>query len=274
MFGLWLQEKELLGRPDAAHVADELIRVAGRTAEGASIQAGQRVLDFGSGTGAIALAAADRGADVVAVDVDTAALGRGRDLSRSVKAPIRHLRADGRALPFADDSFDASVHRSVLIYMPSREKAVREERRVLRHGGRVSCSESLGTELDLETEDLGIERVWRGGLRDILLDSPDAFTLSAPALEYLYVENGFAEVSIAAVRHAVKLESSEAVARAFAVSPPAALSARERWQRAGIAAGLVDEFLARLAAEAERGRPATLTSLEGYLTARARKLRI
>jgi SAM-dependent methyltransferase len=274
VFALWLQDKELAGRPDAARVADELTHVASRTAEGASIQSGQRVLDIGSGTGAIALAAADKGANVVAVDVDGAALARGRELSRSIQAPVRHLLADGRALPFADDGFDVSVHRSVLIYMMSREKAVREERRVLRNGGRVSCSESLGTELDLETEDLGIERVWRGGLRDILLDSPDAFTLSAPALEYLYVENGFAQVSIAAVRHAVKLESADAVARAFAVSPPAALSARERWQRAGIAAGLVDEFLARLAAEAERGRPATLISLEGYLTARVRKVRV
>jgi hypothetical protein len=105
-------------------------------------------------------------------------------------------------------------------------------------------------------------------MREILMETPDAFTLSASQLLALYEENGFAEVSVAAVRHDVILDSPEAVARTFATSPPIGLSARERWQRAGISGSLVDEFLARLSADAERGRPATLVASEGYLTAR------
>ena len=269
VFGLWLQEKELVGRPDAARVADELTSVAQRIAEGAVIEDGSRVLDIGSGAGAVAFAAADRGARVVAVDVSADALHRGRELGRPIDAPVVHAAADARALPFADGSFEASVHRSVLVYMEGRERAVAEEKRVLRSGGTVSCSESLGTGLDLETYDPGIDRVWRGGLRDILMETPDAFTLSSAQLLSLYEAAGFEEVSVAAVRHTVTLDSQDAVARAFAVSPPAGLSARERWQRAGIAGALVDEFLARLAAEAERDRPATLLASEGFLTARA-----
>lgn len=269
VFGLWLQEKELVGRQDATRVANELTSVAQRIAEGAAVEDGSRVLDIGSGTGAVAFAAADRGARVVAVDVDTAALGRGRELGRSIEAPLLHAAADARALPFADASFDASVHRSVLVYMEGRERVVAEERRVLRPGGTVSCSESLGTGLDLETYDPGIDRVWRGGLREILMETPDTFTLSAPQLLALYKENGFEEVSVAAVRHTVTLDSQDAVVRAFAVAPPAGLSARERWQRAGIAGALVDELLTRLVAEAERDRPATLIASEGFLTATA-----
>jgi SAM-dependent methyltransferase len=181
---------------------------------------------------------------------------------------VLHAAADARALPFADDSFDISVHRSVLVYMDERERAVGEELRVLRPGGAVSCSESLGTGLDLETYDPGVERVWRGGLREILMSTPDTFTLSSAQLLSLYRESGFTEVSVGAVRHAVILDSQDAVVRAFAVAPPAGLSARERWQRAGIAGALVDEFLARLAVEAERDQPATLTVSEGFLTAR------
>lgn len=269
VFGLWLQEKELAGRRDAARVADELTSVARRIAEGAAIEDGSRVLDIGSGAGAVAFAAADRGARVAAVDVDIGALGRGRELGRSIDAPVLHAGADARALPFADDSFDASVHRSVLVYMDRRERAAAEERRVLRPGGTVSCSESLGTGLDLETYDPGIDRVWRGGLREILMETPDAFTLSSAQLLALYQEAGFEDVSVAAVRHAVSLDSQDVVVRAFALAPPAGLSAKERWQRAGIAGGLIDEFLARLATEAERDRPATLLASEGFLTARA-----
>jgi SAM-dependent methyltransferase len=268
VFGLWLQEKELIGRPDAGSVAEDLTTVAARIAEGAGIEEGSRVLDLGSGTGAVAFAAADRGGRVLATDVSTEALAKGQEISRAIRAPVRHAAADARSLPFADDSFDVSVHRSVLVYMEAKERAVAEELRVLRPGGTVSCSESLGTALDLETVDPGIERVWRGGLREILMNTPDAFTLSSAQLLALYGENGFTEVSAAAVRHAVILDSRDAVARSFAVAPPAGLSARERWQRAGIAGGLVDEFLARLVVEAERDQPATLTVSEGFLTAR------
>ena len=268
VFGLWLQEKELVGRPDAGRVAEDLTTVAARIAEGAAIEEGSRVLDLGSGTGAVAFAAADQGARVLATDVSVDALATGREISLSIEAPVRHAAADARALPFADDAFDVSVHRSVLVYMDARERAVAEELRVLRPGGTVSCSESLGTALDLETFDPGLERVWRGGLGEILMNTPDAFTLSSAQLLALYRENGFTEVSVAAVRHAVILDTRDAVVRAFAVAPPAGLSARERWQRAGVAGGLVDEFLARLVVEAERDQPATLTVSEGFLTAR------
>lgn len=269
MFGLWLQEKELVGRADAPRVAEELTEVASRIVEGAGLEHGARVLDIGSGTGAVAFAAADRGARVVAIDVKPPSLGHGRELSRSIDAPVVHAVADARGLPFPDDSFDASVHRSVFVYMEHRERAVAEERRVLRPGGSVSCSESLGAGLDLETDDPGIDRVWRGGLRDILLETPDAFTLSSADLLGLYQAHGFEEVSVASVRHAVLLDSKEAVTRAFAVAPPAGLSARERWQRAGLATSLIDEFLARLVADAENDRPATVIASEGFLTARA-----
>ena len=144
-----------------------------------------------------------------------------------------------------------------------------EERRLLRPGGRVSCSESLGSALELETEDRGIARVWEGGLREILLGTPDALTLTPDGLERLYTQAGFTEVSVETLPSRVALDSVDAVARAFAVPPPAGLSARERWLRAGIPAGLLDEFLARLSAESERGRPSTLVASEGYLTARA-----
>lgn len=259
----------MAGRPDAGRVAEELMLVAGRIVKHADIAEGDRVLDIGSGTGAVGLAAADAGGRVVGVDLDARALRRGRELASTFGAPVLHVEADARALPFEDHSFEVSIHRSVFVYMDERERAVVEERRVLKPGGRVSCSESVGTEVDLETADSGIDRVWRGGLRDILIGSPDVLTLSEAALKGLYRDHGFEDVTVEPHRQVVILDSAEAVARAFAASPPAGLSARERWERSGIPGSLLDEFLARLAAEAERGRPATLLASEAFLSARA-----
>jgi SAM-dependent methyltransferase len=269
VFTLWLEEKEMAGRPDAMRVARELSAVARRIVEGAAIRPEERAIDLGSGTGALALAAADLGADVLAVDIDPFALGRAAALARSLPAPVSHVGGDARALPLRDATFDVSVHRSVFVYMEERERALREERRVLRPGGRISCSESLGGELDLEAEDRGVARVWEGGLREILLGTPDAFTLTPAALEDLYVGGGFQDVSVTTIPQRVTLDSVDAVARAFTVAPPSGLSARERWLRAGIGASLIDEFLARLVMEAEGGRPATLIAAEGFLTASA-----
>ena len=269
MFSLWLQEKELTGRTDAHRVATELTEVARRIAVDADIETGWRVLDPGSGTGAVAYAAADLGAGVAAIDVDAVAIERGATLARSAGAPVRHVVADARALPFEDATFHASVHRSILVYMRERERAVAEELRVLRPGARVSLSESLGSDLDLDTDDRGVARVWTGGLRDILVDTPDELTLSPSGLEELYRGEGFADVAISVEPRRVLLDSGDAVARAFVVSPPAGLSARERWLRAGIPGALLDEFLARLTAEAERSRPATLLAADAFLTARA-----
>ncbi len=269
VFALWLEEKELVGRADARRIAQELSSIARRIAAGADLAPGERVLDLGSGTGAIALAAADMGTNVVAVDLDLGALRRGRDLTLSLPAPIRHTGADAGALPFRSGSFDAAVHRSVLVYMQERDRAIAEELRVLRPGGRVSGSESLGNDLELEAEDRGIARAWHGGLREILLGTPDVLTLTAEGLETLYSQAGFEDVSVTSAPQRLLLDSVDAVVRAFATPPPNGLSARERWLRAGIKGGLLDEFLARLAAEAERGHPATLVAAEGFLTARA-----
>jgi SAM-dependent methyltransferase len=260
-FLAWLEHEELAGRGDAGRVAGELGDVVRRIV--APLASLDRVLDVGSGAGAVAHAAVDRGATVVAVDIDPRALRSGPD----AEAPIRRVVADATGLPFLEGSFDASVHRSVLVYLEDRRRAVAEERRVLRGGGTVSCSESLGGALDLRTADPAIGRVWEGGLRDILDADDRAFT--AERLGALYRGAGFESVTVEDRLHGVVLEDADAVARAFARTPPAGRSARDRWLDAGVPAPFVDEFLARLALAAEEGRPVTLVAPEGFLTARA-----
>jgi SAM-dependent methyltransferase len=69
------------------------------------------VLEVASGTGRFAVELAERGADVVALDVSRAMLAEGRRRARraGVSDSVSFLRADAARLPFHDDEFDAVV---------------------------------------------------------------------------------------------------------------------------------------------------------------------
>jgi SAM-dependent methyltransferase len=72
---------------------------------------GRRVLEVASGTGRFAVELAERGADVVALDVSAAMLAEGRRRARraGVADAVSFLRADAARLPFGDGEFDAVV---------------------------------------------------------------------------------------------------------------------------------------------------------------------
>jgi ubiquinone/menaquinone biosynthesis C-methylase UbiE len=96
-----------------------------------------RVLDAGSGSGAMArlMASTHPEWDVVGVDFNPAYVAYARDRSRF--ANLSFQQGDLRALNFADASFDVIWSRFVLYFLPTPEDAIREFRRVLRPGGEV-----------------------------------------------------------------------------------------------------------------------------------------
>ena len=104
----------------------------------ADVERGQRALDVGCGTGALAQAlAAGLGAgSVAAVDpspasVDTCA-------RRVPGADVRVARAE--ELPFEDGEFDAALAQLVVPWMSDPRRGVAEMRRVVRPGGVVAAS--------------------------------------------------------------------------------------------------------------------------------------
>jgi ubiquinone/menaquinone biosynthesis C-methylase UbiE len=97
------------------------------------IAAGQRVLDVATGTGNVALRAAEAGADVVACDLEPAQLEVGRK-----EAPeIDWVQADAAALPFADGEFDVVTSAAGVIFAPDHQAAADELVRVCRPGGTI-----------------------------------------------------------------------------------------------------------------------------------------
>jgi len=95
------------------------------------------VLDVAAGPGSLTLQAAQTARQVHAVDFAPAMLEQLN--ARAAAAGISNVvaqAADGQALPFADQSFDAAYSMFGLIFFPDRARGLREMRRVLRPGGR------------------------------------------------------------------------------------------------------------------------------------------
>jgi SAM-dependent methyltransferase len=119
---------------DYPRFAREMIWSFGPTLVAAcGIGPGRRVLDVATGTGNVALRAAEAGADVVACDLEPAQLAAGR-----AEAPeIDWVEADAMALPFADGEFDVVTSAAGVIFAPDHQAAADELVRVCRPGGTI-----------------------------------------------------------------------------------------------------------------------------------------
>ena len=69
----------------------------------------KRILEVACGTGRFTVTLADRGADIVGVDISEAMLEQGRTKARAagVEGAIEFMQADAGGLPFPDDHFDS-----------------------------------------------------------------------------------------------------------------------------------------------------------------------
>lgn len=99
----------------------------------------ERVLDVATGTGELAIAIKRRapGARVVGVDFAEAMLEVARRKARRRGLEVCFCKADGMALPFADDAFDAVTIAYGLRNFADRLIGLREFYRVLAPGGRL-----------------------------------------------------------------------------------------------------------------------------------------
>ena len=107
---------------------------------------GDRLLDLGCGAGRHTFAALERGLDVVAADLDDAALkdvlsfGKALIPELSVKPSLSCVNSDALHLPFADRSFDRVIASEVFEHIPEDERAMAEVARVLRPGGTAAVT--------------------------------------------------------------------------------------------------------------------------------------
>ncbi|HQE92914.1 MAG TPA: ubiquinone/menaquinone biosynthesis methyltransferase [Anaerolineae bacterium] len=112
----------------------------------AQVPAGGRLLDVATGTGAVALLAAERlpDAQIVGVDLTPAMLAEARQKAgahSTAAQRIQWVHNDGLTLAFPSNTFDAVVSVFMLRNVPDVARAFDEQVRVVRPGGRVVCLE-------------------------------------------------------------------------------------------------------------------------------------
>lgn len=122
-----------LGR--ARRFREDLVRLA-------RLQPGESVLDVGSGTGSLAIAAKRRvgpSGTVAGIDASPEMLDRARQKARKAGLDTRFEDGVAETLPFPDDSFDVALATVMLHHLPkkARRQCAHEIRRVVKPGGRV-----------------------------------------------------------------------------------------------------------------------------------------
>jgi SAM-dependent methyltransferase len=116
----------------------------------ADVQPGERVLDLGTGTGAVAERAAvavGPDGEVVGVDISPEMLALAEQRARELGlANVRYVPGRAEALPSPDAEFDAVLASLSLMYAIDRASAAREIARVLRPGARLVAAVWAGPE--------------------------------------------------------------------------------------------------------------------------------
>jgi SAM-dependent methyltransferase len=136
---LKVRHRAMWASGDYAAVAEEVVLPLGAVlADASGVGPGDRVLDVAAGTGNAALAAARRGASVVAGDLTPELLERGRARADAARLAVEWREADAERLPFPDGGFDAVLSCIGVMFAPHHQAAAGELVRVCRPGGRIA----------------------------------------------------------------------------------------------------------------------------------------
>ncbi|MGI8594242.1 MAG: class I SAM-dependent methyltransferase [Solirubrobacteraceae bacterium] len=123
--------------PDIART----IRSAGEELFAAvGVRSGDRLLDVATGSGNVAIPAAQAGAEVVGLDITPELFEAARRRAEEANVDVEWVEGDAEALPFEDDSFDRVTSAFGAMFAPRHEVAAAELARVCRPGGVLAVS--------------------------------------------------------------------------------------------------------------------------------------
>jgi ubiquinone/menaquinone biosynthesis C-methylase UbiE len=108
--------------------------------EAVDIAGGSRVLDVAAGNGNASLAAARRGAHVIATDYVGELLALTDQRAAAEGLALETRVADAENLPFGDETFDTVLSTFGVMFAPNQEQAAAEMARVCRPGGKIGLA--------------------------------------------------------------------------------------------------------------------------------------
>ena len=144
--GVWDRMSDVYLR----QIDQRFVPVVEQVIERAALQAGQQVLDLGTGTGSVAIEAARRvapGGSVIGTDVSPEMLSLAQ--KRAAGLGLENVRFEagrGESIDAPDGAFDVVLASLSLMFMLDRAAAAREINRVLRPGGRFVAAVWAGAE--------------------------------------------------------------------------------------------------------------------------------
>ena len=101
---------------------------------------GEAVLDAATGTGALAILVAKRGADVVGLDLAPVLIETARTRAAEEGVEVRLEVGDAEEMAYEDARFDAVVSSVGVVFAPDHAAVASELARVTRPGGRIALT--------------------------------------------------------------------------------------------------------------------------------------
>lgn len=101
---------------------------------------GERILDVATGTGALAIVAAKRGAEVIGQDLAPVLVDTARERAAEEDVTVQFEVGDAEDMRYDDASFDAVMSTCGVMFAPDHEAIARELGRVTKPGGRLALA--------------------------------------------------------------------------------------------------------------------------------------
>lgn len=130
-------DRALWAAGDYDAIAELIQDVGAAVASAVGIEAGMRVLDVATGTGNVAIRAAQAGADVVGLDIAPELFAAARRRAGEAGVEVEWVEGDAEALPYDDDSFDRVMTAFGTIHTTLHDQAANELIRVCKPGGEI-----------------------------------------------------------------------------------------------------------------------------------------
>ncbi len=104
-----------------------------------------RVLDVGTGTGVLALVAAELGHEVIGIDLSEGMLAEARRKAMAAGRSVELLLGDAEALPAGLVGFDVVLARHLLWTLPRPDRAIASWRDATRPGGLIAVIDGISS---------------------------------------------------------------------------------------------------------------------------------
>jgi SAM-dependent methyltransferase len=180
--------------------------------DAAGVGAGTRVLDIAAGSGGQSIAAARRGAHVLATDISSNILVEAERAAEAAGVDTVTTQVlDGEELAVEAEAFAAAISRLGLMYMPDKDRALEQAKAALRPGGRYAAIVFAEPERNrFFSVPIGIIRA-NAGLPPPAPGLPGPF--SAVGIGDLLESAGFRDVEVHRVPAPLELASAEECTR-------------------------------------------------------------